>query len=644
MNETENVLPVRYELAFAIVSGIFIFIGWLLAKMDVEVVSIVFYLLAYVIGGYAKAREGITRFKKEKDFNVDILMVIAAVGAAVIGYWGEGAILIFIFSVSGALESYTLSKSHKELSALLDLQPEEALRISDEKEEVVPVSELKIDDTILIKPGERVPADGIISHGETNIDEAAITGEPIPNEKKYGDEVFAGTMNLRGSIEVKITKPSDQTLFQKIIRLVQSAQSEKSPSQLFIERFEGPYVKCVLIAVALMMFLPHFLVGWSWNETFYRAMVLLVVASPCAMVAAVTPATLSAISNGARNGILFKGGIQLEKLASLKAIAFDKTGTLTKGQPSVTDVYVREGISEKELLHITASIESHSTHPLANAIINYAKDTHGVMVAKPKSVENVAGFGLKGVLNEKSYKIGKPAFIGEETKEFHNGIAEKLQQEGKTIVYIGDEEGVVGLIALKDTLRPEAVAAIHELQSMGIDTIMITGDNEETAKAIASESNLNKYFASCLPEEKVDAVKKLMKEYGTIAMVGDGINDAPALATANIGIAMGEGTDVALETADVVLMKSDLTRIAEAIHLSKRLNRIVKQNMIFAMTVIVLLILSNLLQILILPIGVVGHEGSTILVILNGLRLLRGNKLKAKQGLSPIVEKQHISS
>ncbi|AIK36894.1 heavy metal translocating P-type ATPase [Bacillus pseudomycoides] len=615
----------HYELIFAILSGVFILSGWLFTKNEATTAGIVFYILAYIIGGYAKAKEGIEDTIEEKELNVEMLMLFAAIGAAIIGYWAEGAILIFIFALSGAMEAYTLSKSQKEISALLDLQPEEALLISHGTEERIPVAQLEIDDIILIKPGERVPADGTIHSGETNIDEAAITGEPIPNEKKFGDEVFAGTVNLRGAIEVKITKRSDQTLFQKIIRLVQNAQSEKSPSQLFIEKFEGTYVKGVLIIVALMMFVPHFLLDWSWNETFYRAMILLVVASPCALVASITPATLSAISNGARSGILFKGGIHLERLASVKAIAFDKTGTLTQGKPTVTDVYVRDEITEKDVLYITASIESHSTHPLAEAIVKYAKHAYDITLTKPESVEDVTGFGLKGILENTAYKIGKADFIGEETKTFHNGIATTLEQEGKTVVYISNEKGILGLIALKDTLRQETIAAIRDLQSIGVEAIMITGDNEQTAKAIATESNIKEYYASCLPETKVETVKQLKEKYGTVAMVGDGINDAPALATASIGVAMGEGTDVALETADVVLMKNELSRLAQAIRLSKRMNRIVKQNVIFSLAVIAMLICSNFLQFLALPFGVIGHEGSTILVILNGLRLLKGN-------------------
>lgn len=616
----------HYDLIFALSSGVFILIGWLFDKLGANTVSVAFFVLAFIIGGYAKAKEGITKTIEDKDLNVEMLMIFAAVGSAIIGYWAEGSILIFIFALSGAMETYTMNKSKKEISALLDLQPEEALRISNGTEERVAVKDLLIEDIILVKPGERIPADGIIILGETNIDEAAITGEPIPNEKKVNDNVFAGTVNMRGAIEIKITKSSDQTLFQKIIRMVQSAQSEKSPSQLFIEKFEGTYVKAVLVVVALMMFVPHYALGWGWNETLYRAMILLVVASPCALVASITPASLSAISNGARHGILFKGGVHLERLASLKAIAFDKTGTLTQGRPVVTDIFAREGITEAEMIQVMASIESHSTHPLAEAIVKFAKEEYGVTLIKPEKVEDVTGFGLKGIVHATAYKIGKPAFVGKDASTFAGGIASRLADDGKTIVYMSDEKGIVGLIALKDILRQETLVTIKQLSDLGVKSVMITGDNEQTAKAIAAEGNLSEYYGSCLPETKVEVIKELKEKYGTVAMVGDGINDAPALATASIGIAMGEGTDVALETADVVLMKNELTRLAQAIRLSKRMNVIVKQNVIFSLTVIALLICSNFLQFLALPYGVIGHEGSTILVILNGLRLLKANE------------------
>lgn len=619
-----NRFTTHIELIFAIISGVLIFTGWILLKFDIQTEAVPIFILAFLIGGYFKAKEGIQDTIEEKELNVEMLMIIAAIGAAIIGYWMEGAILIFIFALSGALETYTMNRSQKEISALMDIQPEEALRIMDDKEERVHISELALGDHVLVKPGERIPTDGNIVRGESAIDEAAITGESIPLEKKQGDGVYAGTMNVNGSIVVEVTKLSTETLFQKIINLVQNAQSEKSPSQQFLERFEGPYVKIVLVVVAVMMVLPHFLLGWSWNETFYRAMILLVVASPCALVASIMPATLSAISNGARKGILFKGGVHLENLSHLQAIAFDKTGTLTKGKPEVTDVVVRENITQEEFLYIVGSIESYSNHPLAQAITAYAKKNTPKPLQRPDHLDDKAGWGVKGNLHEKEYLVGKANFVGTDAaKVFENGVAETFTNEGKTVVYVSDEAGIVGILALKDVIRKETVEAIKQLQALQVQTIMITGDSERTAAAIAKQAAIGKYVAECLPETKVETVKTLKEEYNIVGMVGDGINDAPALATANVGIAMGEGSDVALETADVVLMKNDLVKIAEAIKLSKRMNKIIKQNVIFSITVIMLLISSNFLQFIDLPFGVIGHEGSTILVILNGLRLLR---------------------
>ncbi|MBS4196773.1 heavy metal translocating P-type ATPase [Lederbergia citri] len=614
-------IKVNGELIAAITCGILIFLGWLTDKNGALTTSVILYLLAFVIGGFAKAKEGIEDTIENKELNVEMLMIMAAIGSAIIGYWTEGAILIFIFALSGALETYTMNKSHKEISSLMELQPEEALRIIGDSEERVHVSELVVGDLILIKPGERVPSDGEIIKGISTLDEAAITGESIPVSKGLKDEVFAGTVNLNGSITVRITKPSHETLFQKIIELVQSAQSEKSPSQLFIERFEGKYVKVVLAVVALMMLLPHFVLGWSWNETFYRAMILLVVASPCALVASIMPATLSAISNGARHGILFKGGVHLEQLSDLQAIAFDKTGTLTTGKPEVTDVVVQDGLSTDEVLLVAASIERHSNHPLANAIVKYAQQKLTDKFIEPDSIEDVPGWGVKATIDQVEWKIGKGSFVGEEAVKQFN--AKELAKEGKTVVFIQKGEELVGMIALKDLVRSESMKAIDRLKDQGLYTIMLTGDNTQTAQAIASESHVQEYIAECLPENKVNHIKHLKEKYGNVAMVGDGINDAPALATANVGISVGDGTDVALETADMILMKNDLSRISDAVNLSKRMNRIIKQNIVFSIGVIILLILSNFLQVLDLPYGVIGHEGSTILVILNSLRLLK---------------------
>ncbi|OZM57031.1 heavy metal translocating P-type ATPase [Lottiidibacillus patelloidae] len=611
------------ELIAALFSGLLILIGWLLFE-NYQSTSVILYLSAFAIGGFAKAKEGIEDTIANKELNVEILMILAAIGSAIIGYWAEGAILIFIFALSGALETYTLNKSHKEIESLMDLQPNEALVIDGNHEIVVPVSQLNLGDIVKIKPGERIPTDGKILTGKTTIDESAITGESIPVSKENDGVIYTGTVNLTGSITAEVTKRSDETLFQKIVHLVQEAQNEKSPSQQFIEKFEGYYVKAVLAFVGLMLFLPHYALGWGWEETIYRAMVLLVVASPCALVASIMPATLSAISNGARKGILFKGGSHIEQLGLLEAIAFDKTGTLTNGKPVVTDMKQRIGMDENELITITASIENHSNHPLAQAIVTYAKSRDITTFMSVDEMKDVSGWGVKAILNGKEWTIGKKGFVGEEeANSFANGISKELEEEGKTIVYVSDENGIAGIFALKDTIRQNCNAAVKQLNDAGLYTMMITGDSQKTAEAISSEAGVKNFIAECLPEEKVNHIKTLNKQYRHVAMVGDGINDAPALATANVGIAMGEGTDVALETSDVVLMKNDLSRIADAIKLSKKMNRIIKQNIFFSITVIVMLIISNFLQFLDLPFAVIGHEGSTILVILNSLRLLR---------------------
>ncbi|MEH6936510.1 heavy metal translocating P-type ATPase [Bacillus sp. JJ664] len=618
---SSNFLAKHGELIAALMSGVLILIASFVNDKH-STFSISLYVLAFCIGGFAKAKEGIEDTIAEKELNVEMLMIFAAIGSAIIGYWTEGAVLIFIFALSGALETYTLNKTNQEISSLLSLQPQTAIRINGELEEVVSIKNLNLGDLILIKAGERIPADGQIMKGETLVDESALTGESIPVVKALKDEVFAGTINIKGTLVVEITKHSDETLFQKIINLVQTAQSEKTPSQQFIDQFEGVYVKGVLIAVFIMMFLPHFLLDWSWTTTFYRAMILLVVASPCALVASITPAVLSAISNGAKSGILVKGGVHLERLAVLKAIAFDKTGTLTLGKPEVTGFEMINEMDRVELLSIIASIERYSTHPLAAAIVDYATKQGATVSTSFEQIDDHAGFGVSAVVNGSTYRVGKKEFVTVKHNPFIH-FEENAENEGNTIVYVGTEDTLIAIFSLKDLVRSETKNALKTLNKLGVQTVMITGDSEQTAKAIAEESKINEFFASCLPDEKVSIVKKLKERYGQVAMVGDGINDAPALATANVGIAMGGGTGVALETADVVLMKNDLTKISKAITLSKRMNKIVKQNIIFSLTVITFLICSNFLQIIDLPYGVIGHEGSTILVILNSLRLLR---------------------
>ncbi|MER2000097.1 MAG: heavy metal translocating P-type ATPase [Lysinibacillus sp.] len=612
------------QLINAIISGVFIIFALMMTSKGLDTAATLTFLCAFVLGGYFKAKEGLEETLQQKKLNVELLMILAAIGSALIGFWLEGAILIFIFALSGALETYAMNKSNKELTALMSLQPEEAWLVRGGFEPLrVQANTLQLKDHVLVKPGERIPIDGVILKGETSIDEATITGESMPVNKKMGESVFAGTVNLNGSITINVTKLSKDSTVQKIIELVEDAQQQSPPAQRFIEKFEGVYVKVVLIAVALMLFLPHYLLGWDWNTTIYRAIVLLVVASPCALVASVMPATLSAISNGARNGVLVKGGTYLERLALTKVVAVDKTGTLTEGTPKVTDFVVKDEREAQSILQIVASIEAQSTHPLAQAIVQYADDQHITRINN-LDIQNHAGNGLSAVVNGVHYKIGKPAYIGlEATNAFQNGLKSTLAQQGKTVIFISRDDEVIGLAAMKDTIRPEAKQAITALRKQNIYVVMLTGDNEETAKAIAEEAGVSEYIAECMPETKVQHIERFKQQYGHVAMIGDGINDAPALASATVGIAMGEGTDVALETADVVLMKNDLTKLSSGVALSQKMLRIVKQNMFFSIIVILMLIFSNFTQTINLPLGVIGHEGSTILVILNGLRLLK---------------------
>ncbi|MCZ0069351.1 heavy metal translocating P-type ATPase [Bacillus sonorensis] len=609
------------ELAAALLSGNLIAAGWLCSGH--ETLSIALFLSAFCIGGFAKAKEGILETLSEKTLNVELLMIFAAVGSALIGYWAEGAILIFIFSLSGALETYTLNKSKRDLTSLMKLEPEEAVLLDGAGQRKVAAAELKAGDLIMVKPGERVAADGDIESGQTSIDESALTGESIPVEKTAGDPVFAGTVNLNGSLTVRVKKANEDSLFKKIIKLVESAQNSVSPSQAFIERFENMYVKGVLLAVGLLLFLPHYLLGWSWSETFYRAMVFMVVASPCALVASIMPAALSLISNGARNGLLVKGSVFLEKLGNSKIVAMDKTGTITNGKPAVENMILAEGMDENEYLEAAAAIEKQSNHPLAKAIVEFA-EAKGIHPPGNVAIEETSGFGVKAQFEGEIWFIGKAGFVGEEEADHVFGDAvQQLAGQGKTIVYVKKGGRLAGCFALKDQIRPEAKAVISELNSLGIQTAMLTGDQPETAAAIAEEAGLKIVVSECLPDSKVKEAEQLKRTNGTIVMVGDGINDAPALAAADVGVAMGEGTDVALETADIVLMKNDLTGLTKMIRLSRKMNRIIKQNVVFSLAVICLLICSNFLQILDLPLGVIGHEGSTLLVILNGLRLLK---------------------
>ena len=625
MHSINTWIKEQHQLLLALMSGALIAFAWVAEAQQWLTMTTILYIMAYLIGGYFKAKEGFEEIIIEKKFSVEFLMIVAAIGAAAIGYWFEGAILIFIFSLSGALETYSMNRSHREISALMDLQPDEATIIRNGEQQVIKTTELQVGDYLFIKAGERIAGDGQVISGISSVDESAITGEAIPISKEVGDHVFAGTVNLTGTLTVLMTKQATDTVFHKIITLVQQAKDEKSPSQQLIEKFEGPYVTTVLVVVLLMLFIPHYLLGWTWNDTFYRAMVLLVVASPCALVAPVMPATLAAISNGARQGIVFKGGVHLENLAHTQAIALDKTGTITNGTPLVTQVLIEEQADKEKILAAISAIEQQSNHPLAQAIVTYCSEQNiNEISIEVEKVKTVSGWGIEGAINNEHWKIGKKGFFNkEQLASFFPKERDILEFSGKSLVYCAKDNEIIAIFALEDTVREIAVSAIENFQELGIYTIMLTGDHERTAHEIAEMAHLNEYVANCLPEEKVNHIKLLKKKYHHVAMVGDGINDAPALATANVGIAMGAGTDVAIETADIILMKNDLSKIAKSITLAKRMNRIIKQNIAFSILVIVLLIASNFMQGLSLPLGVIGHEGSTILVILNGLRLLK---------------------
>lgn len=608
----------------AVVCGVFTFAAWII-QHNAYTWSFVLYILAYCVGGYMKTKEGILTLINERELDVNLLMLLAAVGAASIGYWFEGAILIFIFALSGALESYTMMRSYRDIASLMDLKPETARLYKDGTEKQVKIEELRVGDKIIVKPGERIPADGVIREGTSSINQSSITGESLPVEKNVEDTVYAGTLNGEGSLVIEVTSESESSLFSKIIRLVQEAQSEMPPSQRFIERFEGIYAKVVVGITLLLMLIPYYVLGWSWSEALYRAMVFLVVASPCALVASIMPAMLSAISNSARKGVLFKGGAHLENLAGVRAVAFDKTGTLTIGRPQVTDVIPLQEYSKEELLWIVGSIESLSEHPIGRAVTEKAEEA-GRPLHRPQRMQAVTGFGVVAEFEGQRWKIGKEAFVEDDEDITHlTGIVNRLEGEGKTVIFAQNESGLAGLLAVQDTLRPEAKETVAWLKNLGITVVMLTGDKRVAAEAIAAEAGVDEVYAELLPQQKVERIKALRERYGKVAMIGDGVNDAPALATASVGIAMGNaGSDVALDTADLVLMNDDLKKIPMAIRLGKKAGRVIKQNIAFSLSIIILLILSNFAQSLTLPLGVIGHEGSTILVILNGLRLLRG--------------------
>lgn len=606
------------ELLLAIIVGILILFAWRMDIVGLETAAIMTYITAFLLGGFTKAKSGILESIRERKLNIEILMVLAAIGACITGYWTEGAILIFIFAISGALETLISAKSKKELTSLLELQPQEAALVRGGFAPIMmPIDELKIGDHILVKPGERIPVDGTLFKGSASVDESALSGESIPVHKEAGDDVFAGTLNMHAAITVVVTKEAQHTVFQQILQLMEQAKENKAPAQQLLEKFEQRYVQIVLTVVGLMIFLPIVLFSWSFETSFYRAMILLVVASPGALVASIMPATLSAITAGAKQGILFKGGSHFEHLAKVERVVFDKTGTLTMSAPKVVDVVVASHVQKDDTLRLLGAIESKSNHPLAQALVKQLSITY-TLTYEELFVEDLPGQGLRATTNEHTYLVGNESFVGEQLA--HAFLQQHaIDTSGKSFVFLKDEQQILAAASLQDPIRPEAQQAIEQLKALKLTPVMLTGDNELAAKSVATALQIPEYEANCLPETKASYVQ----QHKHIAMVGDGINDAPALALADVGIAMGKGTAIALETAQVALMENDLRKVAQAVLLSRKLQTVIYQNVAFSLVVVVLLILTNYLQIINLPIGILLHEASILAVVLNGLRLLR---------------------
>ncbi len=579
-------------------------------------------VISYVAGGFYGAKTAIESLL-QKRIDVDMLMVLAALGAAAIDQWHEGAILLFLFSLSNVLQDYAIGRSRQAIKGLLKLYPEEARVQRGEKIVSIKASDIRVGEIVLIQPGERLPVDGVVVSGRSAVDQAPITGESIPVEKQPGDQVFAGTLNQQGALDIKATQPPSNTTLARVIKMVEEAQDSKAPTERFLDRFEQVYATMIIVGVLLFITLPP-LLGWidDFNAHFYRAMVLMTVASPCALIISTPAAFISAIASAARGGILFKGGAYIEQMAAVKAVAFDKTGTLTEGKPVVMNIVPADGVTADELLAVAAAVEARSEHPLAQAVLQ-AAEARGLALAEVSEFENLPGRGIQASVNGQQVRLGSPAYMlaDADLPEALGAAAERLQREGKTLVVVARGEQWLGLVAIADRLRPEAKAVIARLKRSGIERIaMLTGDNPLVAETIAGEAGIDEVYAGLMPEDKVRVIEQLNAETGAVAMVGDGVNDAPALATASIGIAMGAaGTDVALETADVVLMGDNLALIDEAIHLSRRARQVVWQNIAFSLAVIVVLVIGTFAVSLPLPIGVLGHEGSTVIVVLHGL-------------------------
>jgi heavy metal translocating P-type ATPase len=616
-------------------SGALLLVGFIIGRSDApEAASLLFYSTAILIGGYYFGREAIEELIYERQVGIELLMAVAAVVAALMGEAGEGAMLVFLYSISEAAEGYTEEKTRSAIKALMDLTPKVALVRREGRELEIPVEELAAGEVFIVKPGQSLATDGEVIEGASSVNQAPVTGESAPVEKRPGDAVFAGSINGEGALEVRATKTFSDNTIARIITMVEEAQEQKGKSQRFIERFGARYSPAVLLIGILIAVLPPLVFSGAWAEWITRATVFIVAAAPCALAISIPITLVASLGTGARQGVLIKGGLYIEELAKVKVVAFDKTGTITRGQPEVTDVLpLPDGNAPLnpslwEILAVAAGIERRSQHPLAQAILRHA-EAQGIRHAETIGFRSLTGAGATARLVDGSEAyVGSPELFQRQLSvrlADAEDVIGRLQSEGKTVVLVGNGKRAWGLIAIRDNVRPNARQAIERLHAVGIEkVVMLTGDNERTAQAIAREAGIDEVYADLKPEDKVTRVRELASRYGHVAMVGDGVNDAPALAEATVGVAMGAaGTDVALETADVVLMADDLEKLVYALRLARRNQSVVKQNLALSAVVIGILVVGAVAGVFSLPVAVLGHEISEFIVIGSGLRMLK---------------------
>lgn len=614
------------RIIFLALSALLTVSAFILGALGVSAIAVkVIFGLAILVGGYYPARAGLSALKTAT-LNINTLLVTATIGALLLNLWEEAAVLVFVFSLGGVLETYAVDRGRGAIRALMELIPRQALVVRDGKERRVPVDRVEVGETVHVRPGEKIPLDGQVVAGSSSVDQAAITGESIPVFKRKGDVVFAGTLNQRGSLEVKVTHLAADTTLAKIIHSIEEHQAKKSSYQRFGERFGRYYTPSMFALAFLVAVTPPLILGGDWTAWFYRALVVLVVSCSCGIALSVPVAVVAAIANAARHGVLFKGGAYLEISSRIRAVVFDKTGTLTTGKPVVTDIVGLNGYEQTKVLGLAASIEARSEHPLAEAILQKARE-EGVPFIKPHDFQSIPGMGARAVLDGQEYHIGNERLFKAHSirlKEAQQDIA-RLEKEGKTLVLLSKDTRLIGLIAVSDQLRPEAAQTIKGLKGMGIEKIvMLTGDNEGTAQAMARAAQVDDYQALLLPDDKVNAVGKLRGELDGVAMIGDGVNDAPAMAAADVGIAMGAaGTDVAIETGDIALMSDDLSKLPYIFRLSRRTINNIRFNIITALIIVAILVPTALLGKIELVPGLLINEMAALLIILNGLRLLK---------------------